>query len=108
MPDVSYLVAGAAVAAAITFALRLTPFALASALRDSPLLADFGRWMPAGAVIILAVYCLAQVDYSGPAHGVPELVAVAATICLHLWRRNAVVSIVVGTATCVALHLALS
>lgn len=107
MPEMSYLVAGIAVAAAITFALRLAPFALASALRDSPLLADFGRWMPAGAVIILATYCLAQVDYAAPAHGIPELIGVAATIGVHLWHRNAVVSIVVGTAVCVALSLTL-
>ncbi|GAB3132548.1 AzlD domain-containing protein [Tsukamurella serpentis] len=103
MASTGYLLAGVAVAAAITFALRLAPFALASVLRDSPLLTDLGRWMPAGAVMVLAVYCMAQVDYSAPGHGVPQLAGVAATVLAHLWRRNAVLSIMAGTGVCVAL-----
>lgn len=107
MPSVGYLLAGVAVAAGITFALRLAPFGLATVLRDSPLLADLGRWMPAGAVTVLAAYCIAQVDFGAPAHGIPQLAGVAATAAAHLWRRNAVVSIVAGTAVCVALSYAL-
>ncbi|WP_040765747.1 branched-chain amino acid transporter permease [Tsukamurella sp. 1534] len=107
MPSVGYLLAGVAVAAAITFALRLVPFGPAAVLRGSPLLADFGRWMPAGAVLVLAVYCLAQVDYAAAAHGLPQLAGVAATVAAHLARRNAVLSIVAGTAVCVGLSLLL-
>lgn len=108
MPSTAYLLAGIAIAAAVTVALRLAPFGLASVLRDSPLLADFGRWMPAGAVVVLAVYCMAQVDYAAPAHGIPQIAGVAATALAHLWRRNAVLSIVAGTAVCVALSYALA
>ena len=36
-------------------------------------------------------------------HGLPEACAIAATAAVHLWRANAVVSIVVGTACYVAL-----
>ncbi|KXP13039.1 branched-chain amino acid ABC transporter [Tsukamurella pulmonis] len=107
MPETSYLLAGVAVTAAVTFGLRVAPFGLASVLRGSPLLADFGRWMPAGAAIVLAVYCVASVDYAAPAHGVPQLAGVAATVLAHLWRRNAVLSIIAGTAVCVALSFAL-
>lgn len=107
MPSTGYLLAGVAIAAAITFALRLAPFGLAGVLRGSPLLADFGRWMPAGAVIVLAAYCLAQVDYAAPAHGAPQLAGVVATVAAHLWRRNAVLSILAGTGTCVLLSLLL-
>lgn len=84
MPSTGYLLAGIAIAAAVTVALRLAPFGLASVLRDSPLLADFGRWMPAGAVVVLAVYCMAQVDYAAPAHGIPQIAGVAATALAHL------------------------
>ncbi|CAM3979848.1 MULTISPECIES: branched-chain amino acid transporter permease [Tsukamurella] len=107
MPSVSYLLAGVAVTAAVTFALRLAPFGLASVLRGSPLLADFGRWMPAGAAIVLAAYCLASVDYAASAHGIPQLAGVAATAAVHLARRNAVLSIVAGTGVCIALSYAL-
>lgn len=42
------------VAVAITFTLRAVPFAMKGALRGSALLADVGRWMPLGAISILA------------------------------------------------------
>ncbi len=106
MPSTGYLLAGIAIAAVITVGLRLAPFGLATVLRDSPLLADFGKWMPAGAVVVLAVYCMAQVDYAAPAHGLPQVAGVAATVAAHLWRRNAVLSIVAGTGVCVALSYA--
>jgi branched-subunit amino acid transport protein AzlD len=103
VPSIGYLLAGVGVAAAVTFALRAVPFALAARMRGSALLADLGRWMPAGAVIVLAGYCLHGIDLRAAGHGIPQVTAVAATVAVHLWRRNAVISIVVGTACCVAL-----
>ena len=103
MPDVGYLVSGVAVAAAVTVVLRAVPFGLAARMRGSALLNDFGRWMPAGAVLVLAVYCLAQIRVTAADHGVPRLLAVAATVAVHRWRGNALLSIVAGTACCVAL-----
>ena len=55
MADGTYIATALAVAVAITFALRAAPFALKAALRDSRLVTDIGRWMPLGAVSILAV-----------------------------------------------------
>jgi branched-subunit amino acid transport protein AzlD len=59
--------------------------------------------MPLGAVTVLVVYCLAQIDLTASTHGVPELAGVAATAAVHWWRRNAVLSIVIGTAVCLVL-----
>ena len=67
MADGTYIATALAVAVAITFALRAAPFALKAALRDSGLVTDIGRWMPLGAVSILAVYCLSSIDVSGAA-----------------------------------------
>lgn len=103
MPSIGYLLTGVGVAAAVTVPLRAVPFAVAARLRGSALLADLGRWMPVGAVIVLAVYCLAAIDVHAAGHGIPQLAAVATTVAMHLWRRNAVLSIVAGTAMCVAL-----
>jgi branched chain amino acid efflux pump len=58
-----------AVAVSITGALRTIPFIAKSAIKDSPLVADLGSWMPLGAVTILAVYCLLRIDMTGPTHG---------------------------------------
>jgi branched-subunit amino acid transport protein AzlD len=51
-------------------------------LKASALLADIGRWMPLGA-IILALHCLAQIDVTTRTHDVPELTGVAFTVATH-------------------------
>ncbi|EIV08367.1 putative branched-chain amino acid transport protein [Mycobacteroides abscessus 4S-0206] len=50
--------------------------------------------------MILAVYCLSTIDFTAPAHGTGPILGAAVTVGMHLWRRNAVLSIVVGTAAC--------
>lgn len=107
MPVTGYVLAGVALAVLITVSLRTAPFLLRRRLEDSPALEELGRVMPFGAVALLAVYCVAGIYVTGPSHGAPELLAVVATIALHAWRHNAILSIAGGTLTCVALALAL-
>jgi branched-subunit amino acid transport protein AzlD len=97
MPEPAYVAAALGVAVAVTVTLRAVPFGMRSALRDSPLVDSLGQWMPLGAITILAVYCLSSVDLGRPPYGADELVAVAATVGVHWWRRNAVLSIAAGT-----------
>jgi len=108
MPDPTYIAAALAVAVLITVSLRLLPFVLKKPIEDSALLADLGRWMPLGAVTILAIYCVARIDYTTSTHGAPYLAAIGATAGMHLWKHNAVLSIITGTATCITLSLALT
>ena len=104
MADGTYIATALAVAVAITFALRAAPFALKAALRDSRLVTDIGQWNPSWArSALLALYCLSSIDVSGAGHGIPELTGVAVTVATHWWRRNAVLSIVLGTAACIVL-----
>jgi branched-subunit amino acid transport protein AzlD len=105
MRDYTYIgsAIAVAVAVAITVTLRATPFVMKSALKESPLLTDIGRWMPLGAVTILTVYCLTGINVSGRSHGIAELTGVAATVAAHRWRRNIVLSILAGTTICLVL-----
>ena len=103
MPDPGYFLTALAAAVAITVGLRALPFLMVGFLRDSAFLADLGRWMPLGAVAILAASCLFTIDLEGHGHGVPEVAGLAATIGMHVWRRNALASIAVGTGVCLAL-----
>ncbi|WP_020112209.1 branched-chain amino acid transporter permease [Rhodococcus sp. 114MFTsu3.1] len=103
MVDYWYIAAALAVAVGITFSLRAIPFLVRSSLRESALLDSLGKWMPLGAVAILAVYALSSIDLTGAAHGIPPLAGVTVTIGLHLWRRNIALSILGGTVTCVVL-----
>ena len=45
-----------------------------------------------------AVYCLKDVDLLSGTHGLPEFIAIAATVLLHLWKRNMMISMAGGTA----------
>lgn len=103
MPDTGYILAAIAIMAIVTFALRAVPFAIVMPLRSSALVGYLGVYLPAGIMLILVAYSLKNVSVTAPSHGIPpELVAVGATAAVHLWRKNAVLSIVVGTGLYVA------
>lgn len=103
MVDYWYVAASLAVAVGITFSLRAVPFVVRSRLRESALLDALGKWMPLGAVAILAVYALSSIDLGTSAHGVPQVAGVVTTVGMHLWRRNIALSILSGTVVCVGL-----
>ena len=56
-----------------------------------------GRALPAAIFGMLVVYCLRNVDLTAGGHGLPELIAIALTVALHLWKRQMLLSIAGGT-----------
>lgn len=95
MPDTAYLIAVVAACTTVTWALRALPFAALSPLRTSTTVQYVSTHMPVGVMVILAVYTLhgdnsSEFILKGP--------ALASTLALHLWRHNAVLSILGGTA----------
>ena len=50
-----------------------------------------------------SAYSLRSLPLADPVRALPDILALAATLGLHLWRRNAVLSILGGTAIHVAL-----
>ena len=87
------IVAMVALATQIT---RWTPFLLFSGDKKLPkVVEDLGRLLPPAMMGLLVVYSLRSTDLLGGSHGIPE--AVAVTALLHLWRRNTLLSILVGT-----------
>ena len=53
--------------------------------------------LPCAIMAMLVVSCLRGVDLLGPAHGLPELIAAAAVVGLHCWKKNTLLSIAAGT-----------
>lgn len=102
MPDARYLLLAAAVSAAVTWALRALPFTVLAPLRASRTVQYLGARMPAGVMVILFVYCLRDLPLPHT-RALAPLIALAVTVGLHLWRRNALLSIVGGTAVSVLL-----
>jgi branched-subunit amino acid transport protein AzlD len=97
MPDTPYLIAAVAASAAITWGLRALPFAVLAPLRTSVVVGYLGARMPLGVLVILIAYTMRGLPLAHPARALPDVLALAVTIALHLWRRNAVLSILGGT-----------
>lgn len=86
----------------VTVVLRALPFAAMKFFRESALVAWLGIAMPVGVMIVLVMYTL--VDSTDRPGGVgAALLAVVFTVALHLWKRSATWSILLGTALYVVL-----
>lgn len=103
MPNTSYILTAVLLAAGITFALRLIPFGIKSALKGNALVENLSHWVPMGAIICLGFYVIASIDYSSVQTATPYLAGAVVTAGLHLWRKNLALSLVAGTAVCVVL-----
>lgn len=78
---------------------RSLPFLLFRESRPTPPFIQYlGKALPAAIFAMLVVYCLKNVNITGGSHGLPELIAIAVTIGLHLWKRQMLISIAGGTA----------
>ena len=77
---------------------RFLPFLLFPADKPTPKYIRFlGRVLPAAVFGLLVVYCLKDVSLLSGSHGLPELIAIAVVVGLHLWRRQMLLSIAGGT-----------
>ena len=53
--------------------------------------------LPGAIFGMLIVYCLRSVSVTEYSWGLPELIAGAATVGIHLWKRSMLLSIAAGT-----------
>ena len=97
MPEPAAILASLLVAGTVTVALRAVPFVVIEPLRRSSVVRFLGLHLPAGIMVILTTYTLKDVPLRSWPHGLPEALALAITVGLHLWRGRAVLSILGGT-----------
>ena len=85
--------------AVITFLTRVLPFLLFDR-GDSPpkVVLYLGRVLPPAVIAMLIVYCLRGISFSALPQWLPALLASAAVVLLHLWKRNNLLSIFGGKA----------
>lgn len=103
MSESPYILAAVLISAAVTWTLRAAPFAFVVPMRRSAVLPYLNEYMPPGIMVILVFYTVRDTHVSIT----PLTVAVAAglitTAGLHLWRSNATLSVLGGTAAHVVL-----
>ena len=82
----------------VTMLTRFLPFLLFGEKRKTPELVTYlGKVLPFAIMGMLVVYCLKDVQFLRSPYGAPELICIAITAALHIWRRNSLLSIGVGT-----------
>lgn len=87
-----------AVVALVTISLRFLPFFVFGGKRETPkFVAYLGKVLPFAIMGMLVVYCLRNISFSAMPFGIPELIACALVVGLHLWKRNTLLSIIGGT-----------
>ena len=81
------------------FFTRLIPFLFFPKGKEiPPIIRYLGRVLPPAVIGMLVIYCLKNVSVLAAPFGLPEFIAVAAVIMLHVWKRNNLLSIGAGTA----------
>ena len=85
-----------------TMATRFLPFLIFG--KNTPeYISYLGRVLPQAIIALLVVYCLRDVSIASYPYALPELIAGAIVVGMQVWKRNAVLSILLGTAVYMAL-----
>lgn len=78
---------------------RFLPFLLFPESKEQhPVVTYLGQMLPPAMLGLLVVYSLKNVDFLAPAHGMAELISILVIVVIHLWKRNVLLSIGIGTA----------
>lgn len=81
-----------------TMATRFLPFLIFSSSKPTPkYIVYLGKALPAAIFGMLVVYCLKNVSLLTGSHGLPEALAIAVVVGLHLWKKQMLLSIAGGT-----------
>lgn len=87
-----------AVMVLVTMATRFLPFLIFGENRKTPpFITHLGQVLPFAIMGMLVVYCLKDVAFGSAPFGAPELIGCAIVALLHVWKRNSLLSIGVGT-----------
>ena len=89
---------------AVTLATRIIPVLIFGRGDKVPdYIMYLGKVVPYTAMGLLIVYCLKDVSVISAPHALPEIIAMAVVIGSYLWKRNTILSVIVGTVVYMAL-----
>lgn len=80
-----------------TMITRFLPFIIFPESKTPPKMVTYlGTVLPYAVIGLLVVYCLKDAVFS-EYHALPELIAIAAVVLIHKWKKNTLLSISAGT-----------
>ena len=86
-----------AVCTACTFLERALPFIIFRGREVPDIVRYLGRVLPMAIMATLVIYCIKGISSASMGGWVPIVIASAATVVLHLWKGNTMLSIFGGT-----------
>lgn len=85
-----------AVMSVTTIMLRFLPF-IVFRKETPPYITYLGKVLPEAIIGMLVIYCLKDVSLLRAPFGLPEVIAAACVVGMHVWKRNSLISILTGT-----------
>ncbi len=98
MSDTVYIASAVGVCAVVTMLVRGLPYLMFGGKRKLPKMVIYlGSVLPSSIMIILVVYCLRSIKLTVFPYGLAELISVAVVIIMQVWKKNTLISILLGT-----------
>lgn len=85
------------IVATVTAAIRFAPFIVMSGKKTPPILEYLGKVLPMAVMGMLVVYCLKDVSFITFSGFVPHIIAGFVVVISYVWKKNSLLSIVLGT-----------
>ena len=90
----------------LTIITRIVPVLIFGKGRKVPkYILYLGEVVPYTAMGLLIVYCLKDVQIFNSPYALPEIIGVAVVVISYLWKRNSILSVVIGTILYMFLNL---
>lgn len=97
MINVSHSLILIVVMAIMSFLMRALPFLVFSKGKIPKFILYLGDVLPGAIMGMLIIYCFKSTVVTSFPFGIPELIATAVVVILHLWKKNVLMSVGVGT-----------
>lgn len=94
----TYLISAILVMSVVTLILRVLPFLIFGRKNyKSKYITYLGNTLPYAIIGMLVVYCLKEVNLLNYGKSLPEIISILVIGVVHIWKRNTLISILLGT-----------
>lgn len=95
----TYILLAIIIMALVTAGLRFAPFLIFSKGRKTPKVITYlGKVLPPAIMGMLVVYCLKDTSFVSISGWLPALIAGTLVVASYVWKKNTLLSIILGTA----------